>query len=1130
MATINTTSNIVKLKKSQYDKLKSGEQIDGYSFNDSDVYIPDFDSLYTDIKNATVKNSINSNKLDGHYVDYFATQTDLDRYLLAAGGTITGNLYLTERKNIILRPNNLDYTSGIGYDTQGNECIALWARNSVTRLRWHAGIDMRDLTQGKMMNITPDFEISKASGTAKGYIAGNQIATQTWVEGKGYKTTDTWKANSSTSEGYVASGANQANKVWKTDGNGTPAWRDDANTTYSTATTSANGLMSSSDKTKLDGIATGATKITVDSALSSTSTNPVQNKVVKDALDGKAAASHSHNYAGSNSAGGVANSAKELGVLFYKASEAAGAEGYYKIATITHKSWSYCSFTMFTTNSYAGTKFNTLFDVRCSDNANTLNEFAFNIIGGTDISNKLKYLETKSGDNTTKIEIFMQCSRYEHPKFYLVTSSKSNMLELNTNDWGDTPNMTSSTTMTGSAANTIKAAALTVNAGSKIQPIYFTNGIPANCTYTLEKSVPSNAIFTDTKNTAGSTDSASKLFLIGATSQAANSQTYSNSKIYIQNNKLYSNNTEVSVSGHTHDFNTITNRGEAFLSWGGKNFGASYGPIDAAMVPELGANRLAFIPTNAVTVEYSRDGGSTWTDYGATDSQKINLFNGIGTWLTIGKATTGEGNIATNQYQLRVNIYTSAGNVYTALNKFVIYLSTNGTTGNWCTIRARIQSNYTAGKDTWTTFANKVDVGGWSGYNVINTSEITTYGNNASYQYGHIQFIFGCNTGSTNTSYQGLTISKIFGFGGVGWVTPSTMARNGSIYTYDEYQNATFPANVSAKSFTENGTALSSKYAAASHNHDSAYLGKTATAANSNKLNNQEASYYAKDGEVVKISGTQTVNGSKTFTGPVEITSLTLNPNTTLGNIPMLRIHNENYGSYYSLGFPDYVDGYHTIATTGDIPVAGTGLSSSNGVFSTKLNSTTSLGTIGTTSKLYAVGVDGNGKLCVNVPWTDTNTDTNTWRKVQLNGVDKLGTGTSTNPLNIKAGSNMTITESGGTFTFAASGGSGGITCDLIFEGAGDKSGSYWLNGKTITIRGNGYKLLLFEINVNDVNFYLPIPTNTLSSSTYFYLAAGNTNNGAMGIVQVMASNSNFSASVSNGNLTIYNVNIYAYK
>lgn len=269
-------------------------------------------------------------------------------------------------------------------------------------------------------------------------------------------------------------------------------------------------------------------------------------------------------------------------------------------------------------------------------------------------------------------------------------------------------------------------------------------------------------------------------------------------------------------SNHTHSFDTITNRGEAFLGWGGKNFSGTYGPIDAAMVPELGANRLAFMPADAVTIEYSRDGGSTWTDYGPTDPQKVDLFNGRGSSFTIGKATSGAGNIATNKYQLRVNIYTSAGQVYTALNKFVIYLSTSGTNNNWCTIRARKQSDYTAGNDTWTTFADKISVSGWSGYNVINTSGITTYGNTASTQYGHIQFIFGCDTGSTNNSYAGLQINKIFGFGGVGWTTPSTMAKTGHMYTYDSSQNVTFPAGVSAKSFTENGKTLSATYIAKS--------------------------------------------------------------------------------------------------------------------------------------------------------------------------------------------------------------------------------------------------------------------------------------------------------------------------
>lgn len=53
------------------------------------------------------------------------------------------------------------------------------------------------------------------------------------------------------------------------------------------ASTSTTGLMSASDKTKLDGIDTGANKTIVDSALSSTSTNPVQNKVIKTELGKK---------------------------------------------------------------------------------------------------------------------------------------------------------------------------------------------------------------------------------------------------------------------------------------------------------------------------------------------------------------------------------------------------------------------------------------------------------------------------------------------------------------------------------------------------------------------------------------------------------------------------------------------------------------------------------------------------------------------------------------------------------------------------------------------------------------------------------------------------------------------------
>ena len=57
-----------------------------------------------------------------------------------------------------------------------------------------------------------------------------------------------------------------------------------SDTTYSLASAYSNGLMSPAQYSKLNGIESGANKTTVDAALSSSSANPVQNKVLYVAL------------------------------------------------------------------------------------------------------------------------------------------------------------------------------------------------------------------------------------------------------------------------------------------------------------------------------------------------------------------------------------------------------------------------------------------------------------------------------------------------------------------------------------------------------------------------------------------------------------------------------------------------------------------------------------------------------------------------------------------------------------------------------------------------------------------------------------------------------------------------------
>lgn len=244
---------------------------------------------------------------------------------------------------------------------------------------------------------------------------------------------------------------------------------------------------------------------------------------------------------------------------------------------------------------------------------------------------------------------------------------------------------------------------------------------------------------------------------------------------------------------------------EAFLTWGGQNFTASYGPIDAAMVSDLGANRFAFLKGSAVTVEYSRDGGSTWTDYGLTDAQKGAIF-ATGHSTYIGKADAN--NKATahgSDYQLRITVNAGVAPVYSTLNKFVIYVSTNGSTNCKVQIQKALES-------TPTTFVNHTDpipIAGWSGYNVINTAGLTTYGNSPASQYGRVRFVFTNGNESASTTYNGLNVMQIMAFGGVGWITPSTMAKTGHLYGMDSAANATFPAQLTATQFNGplNGTA-----------------------------------------------------------------------------------------------------------------------------------------------------------------------------------------------------------------------------------------------------------------------------------------------------------------------------------
>ena len=137
-----------------------------------------------------------------------------------------------------------------------------------------------------------------------------------------------------------------------------------------------------------------------------------------------------------------------------KASEASTAVGYYKIATINHASWNFCDFCILVKNSYQGMAYSTIFNCSCSDSSTKLSSFKFDIISGTNISNKLSYLYTyDSNNNLIKVEVFIHCTRYEHPICYILNSRPGQQLVISTqDDWNKaTPDKPDGTTMTGYA-------------------------------------------------------------------------------------------------------------------------------------------------------------------------------------------------------------------------------------------------------------------------------------------------------------------------------------------------------------------------------------------------------------------------------------------------------------------------------------------------------------------------------------------------------------------------------------------------------------------------------------------------------------------------------------------------------
>lgn len=139
-----------------------------------------FSGEYSDLSGKPTSlpaNGGNANTVGGKLPSAFATSaqgTKADNALPKAGGTMTGDVSFPDNKPSVRWRKGSVYDSAIGWDYSGNGCMAFMAKNTVSRFRFHAGVDPATFAIDKMMGITPDFEIKKGGS----YVSGKKVIVE----------------------------------------------------------------------------------------------------------------------------------------------------------------------------------------------------------------------------------------------------------------------------------------------------------------------------------------------------------------------------------------------------------------------------------------------------------------------------------------------------------------------------------------------------------------------------------------------------------------------------------------------------------------------------------------------------------------------------------------------------------------------------------------------------------------------------------------------------------------------------------------------------------------------------------------------------------------------------------------
>lgn len=220
-------------------------------------------------------------------------------------------------------------------------------------------------------------------------------------------------------------------------------------------------------------------------------------------------------------------------------------------------------------------------------------------------------------------------------------------------------------------------------------------------------------------------------------------------------------------TSHTHNISDVSMK-TAFNTTGNVDY------ISRSLIPYVSGTKFYGMPAAAITVEYSRDGGATWIDYGLDDGAKMRIFDhSVSAALYLGKAINKADNTTNNMLRITIDATKSDGR-YLSTDCMFHWISSQGNT-----VYVTFETATYAAPTTFKTIVNNAQLSGWSGPNISHYGLITFGGSTAGSTSPNNQiYRLTYKQTAVNSNYPSAIINDIRFFGSNVWGGGTAISNN----------------------------------------------------------------------------------------------------------------------------------------------------------------------------------------------------------------------------------------------------------------------------------------------------------------------------------------------------------------